>query len=154
MFIKKVRYTDYDGTVREKTLYFNLSQAELIDMQLSEAGGLKKLIEKMIEEQDNVNLASYFKELMLKSYGEKSLDGNRFIKEDENGRPLYKEFMETEAYSEMYVWLLTGEDAVIEFIDGIIPKEKPKGDDRNLVAIETAKAKAAERFSSATTTNN
>lgn len=147
MFVKKVRYTDLDGNVREETLRFRLSKAELIDMQLSEVGGLKQMIEKMIEEQDNVRLASYFKDLLLKSYGEKSLDGRSFVKMDENGKPLYIKFMQTEAYSEIYTWLLTGEKAVIEFIDGIIPKDDEKGDDRNLVAIEKARAEAEARFS-------
>lgn len=146
MFTKKIKYTDYDGVIKEKTLRFNFNKAEAIDMQLSQNGSLKELIEKMIEEQDNAKLALMFKDLLLKSYGEKSLDGESFTKVDENGKPLYIKFQQTAAYSEMYTWLLTGEDAVIEFVNGIMPNDDEKGDDRNLVAIQEAKARAEAKY--------
>lgn len=145
MFEKKIRYTDYDNNVREETLRFHLSKAELMDMQLSEVGGMKNLLDRMIEEQDNTKLAKYFKDLLLMSYGEKAPDGKHFLKEDEDGHKLYRKFMQTEAYSEMYMWLLTGEEAVLEFVKGIMP-EDIEGDDTNLKAINEAREKAKERF--------
>ena len=146
MFTKKVRYTDFDGNVREETVRFNLTEAELMDLQLSENGGLKALIEKMMEEQDNAKLAAMFRRLLQMSYGEKSLDGRSFVKEDEDGRPLFRKFKQTGAYNEMYTWLLTGENAVLEFMEGIIPKEDKKGNDRNVIAMEKAKREAEARI--------
>lgn len=145
MFTKKVKYTDFNGNVREETVRFNLNEAELMDMQLSENGGLNALVEKMIEEQDNAKLAEMFRHLIEISYGEKTLDGRGFVKEDEEGRPLFRKFKSTGAYNEIYKWLLTGENAVLEFIKGIVPKEE-KGNDRNLVAVEKAREEAKAAF--------
>ena len=145
MIVKTVTYTDFDGNVREETVRFNLNEAEVMDMQMSENGGLTAMIERMIETQDNAKLAAEFRKLLALSYGEKSLDGRSFIKEDEEGRPLFRKFKQTGAYNEVYKWLLTGEGAVLEFMEGIIPKEQ-KGNDRNLVALEKAKTAAKEKF--------
>ncbi len=145
MFTKKVKYVDFDGNLREETVRFNLNESEVLDLQMSENGGLTAMIERMIETQDNAKLAAEFRRLLALSYGEKSLDGRSFVKEDEEGRPLFRKFKQTGAYNEVYKWLLTGENAVLEFMEGIIPKEQ-KGNDRNLVALEKAKAAAKERF--------
>ena len=54
----------------------------------------------------------------MKSYGEKSLDGKRFIKNKE----LTEAFIQTEAYSELFVELASNADEAVKFINGIMPK--------------------------------
>lgn len=118
MLKKTITYTDYDGNERSEEHYFNLSKAELIEMRFKENGGLDKYIEKIISEQDNSKLMGLFKDIVLKSYGQKSLDGKRFIKSEE----LTNEFIQTEAYSELFVELMDAEKCA-EFINAIIPKD-------------------------------
>lgn len=149
MFAKKVKYTDYNGVVREETLYFNLSQAEWLEMSMSEKGGLEAVLNKLLEEQDNVKLSQFFKDFLLKSYGEKSADGKHFRKKTPDGYPLADDFEQSGAYNEMYMWLLSGTDAVTEFFNGIVPKENQGGDDRNVRAVEAAKAVAASKLEQA-----
>ncbi len=119
MLKKTITYVDYDGNERTEDKYFNLSKAELMEMQLSENGGLDKVLEKMIAEQDNAKLAELFKKIITLSYGEKSIDGKRFIKKPE----LTEEFLQTEAYSVLFMELITSTEEVAEFIKGVLPKD-------------------------------
>lgn len=119
MLKKTITYTDYNGVERTEDFYFNLSKAELMEMQLSTAGGFLEVLQKIIAAKDTPELVRLFKTIILKSYGVKSEDGRRFIKSDE----LSNEFTQTEAYSSLYVELSTDEVAASNFINGIIPAE-------------------------------
>lgn len=116
MLKKTITFIDYDGNKRTEDHYFNLSKAEVIEMELGESGGLSKTLEKIVAEQDNVKLMKYFKSIILKSYGEKTADGRRFIKSPE----LSEAFTQTEAYSELFMELMDSEK-MAEFVNGIIP---------------------------------
>ena len=118
MLKKRIKYTDYNGVEREEDFYFNLSKAELIEMDLSTEGGLQQTIEKITDTQDMPKLIELFKRLILKSYGEKSDNGKRFIKSEQ----LSEEFAQTEAYSELFMELATDEKAAADFVNGIIPE--------------------------------
>ncbi|MBP5597065.1 MAG: hypothetical protein J6Y02_16900 [Pseudobutyrivibrio sp.] len=119
MYSKKIKYEDYDGNEREVEAYFNLNKAELLELQLSWDGGLEKVLEKIIAEKDQKRMIEMFKMIILKAYGEKSLDGNRFIKTPE----VVEAFTQTEAYSELFMELATDDKAAAEFINGIMPKK-------------------------------
>lgn len=118
MIKKTITYTDYDGNERTEDFYFHLSNAELTEMEVSHKGGMVKLIEKVVAEQDNEKIVAIFKDLILKSYGEKSLDGRKFIKNDE----VRDNFQQTEAYSALFMELASNADAAAEFVNGIMPK--------------------------------
>lgn len=124
MIKKTITYTDFNGTTRTETFCFHLSQAETIEFECSESGGITKLIEKIIATQDNVKLVDIFKDLIRRSYGEISPDGRRFCKTDDKGRPLFQQFEETEAYSILFMELATDDKKAAEFIKGIIPEIK------------------------------
>lgn len=118
MYTKKITYTDYDGNKRTEELHFNLTKPEVIELQLSTEGGLDKFINKVVEAKDMKNLVALFKQLIQMSYGEKSEDGRRFIKNKE----ITDSFMQTEAYSELFMLLATNDEAAAEFFNGIMPK--------------------------------
>lgn len=124
MIKRTITYKDFNGTTRTETFCFHLSQAETIEFECSESGGITKLIEKIIATQDNVKLIDIFKDLVRRSYGEISPDGRRFCKTDDNGRPLFTQFEETEAYSILFMELATDDKKAAEFIKGIIPEIK------------------------------
>lgn len=123
MLKKTVKYEDYNGTEREEDLYFNLTKAELMEMEMSITGGLAEMIQNIVKAQDAPAIIKIFKELILKAYGEKSADGKRFRKVDDNGVPLSVAFSETEAYSQLFMELATDADKASEFINGIVPKD-------------------------------
>ncbi len=117
MLKKTITYTDYNGTERTENFYFNLTQAEIVEMDFSISGGLGEYINRIVEAQDTPSLVRIFKELILKSYGEKSPDGKRFIKSEE----LSKAFSETEAYVVLFMELANDSKAAAEFVNGITP---------------------------------
>ena len=119
MLAKQITYTDYNGVERTETFYFNLSQAELIDMQLGGKDGLySDKLQKMIDNHDAAAIVATIKEFVLKSYGEKTDDGKRFIKSPE----ISEAFMQTEAYSQLITELLSDDAKSSEFILGIMPQ--------------------------------
>ena len=118
MLKKTITYTDCNDVERTEDFYFNLSKAEVIEMELTTTGGMTKVIEKIISAQDTPALFRIFKDLILKSYGEKSLDGKRFIKSEE----LSEAFSQTEAYSELLTELVSDADKASKFVNAIIPK--------------------------------
>lgn len=117
MLKKTIKYVDYDGNEREEDFYFNLSKAELIEMQMSVNGGIDKYLKRIISEKDTVKIMKEFKSIILKAYGEKSDDGKRFVKSEE----LSEAFSQTEAYSELLFELIADPDKAASFVKGIIP---------------------------------
>lgn len=117
MIKKTITYTDYSGNERTEDFYFNLSNAEIMEMEMSTTGGLAEMIQKIVAAQDSPAIIKIFKELVLKAYGEKSPDGKRFIKSEE----LSIAFSQTEAYSQLFMELATDADAAAKFVNGIVP---------------------------------
>jgi len=130
MLKKTIKYTDYEGVEREEDFYFNLSRAEIIEMEYSIKGGLTKRLEELSKTKEPSEILPIFKEMIAKSYGKKSPDGKRFIKSDD----FTAEFFQSEAYSELLVELFSEPEKAAAFLQGITgaPKE----------AIEEAKARA------------
>lgn len=126
MLKKTIKYSDYNGTERTEDFYFNLSKAELMEMELSTPGGLAETIQKVVATQDGPQIIKIFKDLILTSYGEKSTDGKYFLKEDADGRKLYKKFEQSEAYVNLFTELATNAEAASEFVNGIVPAEMSK----------------------------
>lgn len=119
MIKKSISFTDYNGNQRTEDFYFNLTKAEIAEMELSTVGGLTQMLRGMIAAQDMPAIVKFVKELILKSYGKKSPDGKRFIKNEE----LSEEFMQTEAYSQLFMELATDADATAKFVNGILPED-------------------------------
>ena len=125
MLKKTISYTDYEDNERKEDFYFNLTKAELTEMELSTVGGLKKMLEKIVMEQDTTKIVAIFKGIIEKAYGEKSDDGKRFIKVV-NGRRLVEDFEQTEAYSNLFMELISDADAASAFIKGMLPLDLQK----------------------------
>ena len=126
MLKKTITYTDYNGTERTEDHYFNLSKAEVMEMEMSTSGGLGEMIQNVVQAQDAPAIIKIFKDLILKAYGEKSLDGKRFMKVNDAGVPLSIAFSQTEAYSQLFMELATDADKAAEFVNGIIPQNIDK----------------------------
>ena len=123
MIKKTVTYTDYNGVERTENFYFNMSKAEVMEMELSTAGGMAESIQKIVDAKDAPAIIRVFKELVLKAYGVKSDDGRRFMKIKPDGTQYADEFKETEAYSQIFMELATDADKAAEFVNGIMPAE-------------------------------
>lgn len=118
MLKKTITFTDFDGNERTEDFYFNLTKAEITEMEMTTEGGLAKRLEKLVQEQKMDQIILAFKDIIRKSYGEKSPDGRRFIKSKE----LCDAFEQTEAYSNLFMELATNAEAAAEFVNGIVPQ--------------------------------
>lgn len=122
MIKKTMTYEDYNGNQRTEDFYFNLSKAEVMEMEMSTSGGLAEMIQRVVAAQDQPAIIKIFKDLILKAYGVKSPDGKRFVKSEE----LSTEFSQTEAYSQLFMELATDADAAANFVNGIVPANMAK----------------------------
>lgn len=129
MLKKTITYTDYNGVERTEDFYFNLSKAEIMEMEMGTSGGLSEMINKIVAAQDAPAIIKIFKDLILKAYGEKSPDGKRFIKSDE----IATAFSQTDAYSQLFMELATDTDAAAAFVNGIVPAVEKGGNVKQMV---------------------
>lgn len=118
MIKKTIKYVDFDGNEREEDFYFNFSDAELAEMEMSVNGGLKQKLDAIIKAKNEPEIIKQFKDIILRAYGEKSADGRQFIKSEE----LAKAFSYTPAYSILFMELATDADAASAFVNGIVGK--------------------------------
>jgi hypothetical protein len=119
MFIKKIDYTDYNGTERSEDFYFNFTKAEILNLEMTTPGGIKDRLETLVQKQDTPALVEFFSSMILSAYGEKSADGKRFIKSP----ALSEAFSQTEAYSNYYVSLTTNADEALAFVNALFPEK-------------------------------
>ncbi len=119
MLKKTVTYEDLNGNTVIEDFYFNLSKAELLEMELSEKNGYSDMLKSIIAANDNAALVRIFKQLLLSAYGVKSDDGKRFIKSQE----LREAFEQSPAYSDMFMELATNEQVALAFMKGLVPAD-------------------------------
>lgn len=121
MLKETIEYVDYNNTPRKEDFYFNLNEAEIIEMSANQID-LAARLQSVVDANDGGEIMRVFKDFLRRAYGEKSEDGRRFMKVDDNGRPLVYGFMETEAYNKLFLRLVTEPDYAATFIQGILPK--------------------------------
>lgn len=133
MLKKTITYTDYNDVERTEDFYFNLTKAEVMEMELGTTGGMADMIKRIIDAKDTPAIIKIFKDLVLKAYGEKSADGKRFIKNNE----IRESFEQCPAYSEIFMELSTNADEASKFINGIVPADMRVSDDtKNIMPIK------------------
>jgi hypothetical protein len=116
---KTITYTDFNGEEVKEDFFFHLSKAELVELEMGHEGGLSKAMERIIATDDRNAIVQEFKKIILLSYGRKSMDGKRFIK----NATMREEFESSQAYSTLFMELVTVTDSAIEFMNGIIPTD-------------------------------
>lgn len=126
MYIKEITFTNFNDEEITRKYYFYLSKSDIKTWNLEKNGGFLGRLERIQNTLDGAEIAEFIEELLSKSYGEKSDDGMRFMKEDNNGRSLYKMFKETNAYDVLYNELTSDDKAAADFINGVLPKDVTK----------------------------
>lgn len=140
MLKKTVKYTDFNGDPQVEDFYFNLTKAELVELEVSVEDGLSSLIKKIAASTDGNVIMSTFKDIIARSYGVRSTDGKSFIKTPE----ATLNFMGSAAYSEMFMDMVGDADKMSEFIRGIVPADLVKQIDSDQPSEETAEALKAK----------
>ena len=133
MYSRTITYTDWNDIERTETFRFNMTKAELMEMQYSQNGGMREYLEKIIQSNDQKELMRLFKDLVLKAYGEKSEDGKYFLKNDE----IRARFAATPVYSQIFMELSTDSKIAAEFVNGIMPADIDRNELNKAIADKT-----------------
>jgi hypothetical protein len=118
MLKKTIKYVDFDGKDREDTLYFNLTEPEVVRLDVQFPGGLEEYVNNLDEEVNPQDILNLFEEVIRESYGEKSDDGRYFIKDPEKVDLFYQ----SAAYSALFMDLVQDVDKAAGFFNGLISK--------------------------------
>lgn len=118
MLKKTITYENYDGEKCTEDFYFNLNRSELIELDAELDGGVVGVLKRVINNKDTKELISFLKVLILRSYGEKTLNGKRFVKTPE----MTEAFHQSPAYDELFMNILSDTDSQTTFINGILPQ--------------------------------
>lgn len=119
MLVKEITFKDYDGNERTETHYFNMEKNELIELEISSVGGLEESVKRIVQARRGKEIMDTFKNIILKSYGEKDLDGVHFNKSEE----ISNRFYNSKAYDVLFMELVTDDQAAANFINGILPDD-------------------------------
>lgn len=138
MITKTITYTDYNGDERTEKFLFNLTKAEILEMELGTTGGFTDMIQKIVEARDTPSILKVFKGLILSAYGEKSADGRHFNKKDENGRRLSEAFSQTEAFSSLFMELVSDSESAAQFVNGLVATATGRKAESNAVSSTVA----------------
>lgn len=126
MFSRTFEFKGYDGQMHKETWWFNLSEAELYEMELGSVGGVNGMMNRMLREEQPDKIVEMFKQIILKAVGERSTDGRRFMKRERPGMPwgeVAEDFRETPAYAQLFTELVQNGEALVNFLKGAIPAE-------------------------------
>lgn len=119
MLKKTITYKDLDDNEFIEDFYFHMSHADLAEMELSHSGGLAAYLTSIIKSDDRSAIIKTFKMIISASIGRRSEDGKRFEKSEQ----ISNEFLQTNAYSVLFMELVTDASAGAEFIIGVVPKD-------------------------------
>jgi hypothetical protein len=119
MLKKTITYENIDGVDVTKDFYFHLTQAELMEEILVRPDDdTESRFRKMLANEDKAGIMTEFRGLISRSVGYRTEDGD-FVKTPEYA----KQFMSSEAYSELFTELMGGTDKLTEFFNGLMPKK-------------------------------
>lgn len=121
MIKQPITYTDYNGMERTEGFYFNLTEVELLDMNLEHVN-LQDKMRALVDAKDMQAIMKLITKIIYRSYGIKSEDGKHFHKSDE----ISTAFMQSPAYTVLFMDMLNGKIDPVKFIKGIVPSDIAK----------------------------
>lgn len=119
MLIKPITYTNFNGEKRTKNFYFNLTRTELAKMELLEKAGMEATIKQMIDTDDRAKIIELFEKIVCGAYGEKSPDGEEFLKSPE----IVERFKCHPAYDVLFMELINSSENMANFISAVMPQD-------------------------------
>lgn len=135
MISKTIKYVDYNGVEKEGTYWFNMSTADLLDLEADTEGGWEANLRKLIAEQDGRKAYKFFEKFVKDAYGVKTESGG-FDKDPAH----LKEFRNSAAYSVLIESFVQNPNEAADFINGIVASVKKTVD---MIDVDTAVKQAA-----------
>ncbi|HEY2455628.1 MAG TPA: hypothetical protein VGI71_24035 [Scandinavium sp.] len=123
MIKKEIRFEDFDGHMVVETHYFHLSKAELIDLELSTAGGMAAKYQTILSSNQPNEIIRAFKDIIMASYGQREEGSGTVFRKSPK---ISEAFMASPAFDAFFDELLTSEETASEFVNGLLPKDLVK----------------------------
>jgi hypothetical protein len=124
MLKRPITFENLDGETVTKDYWFNISQLELTELQVSTDEGYGETLQKMMDDENVRGVLTSIKDIILMAYGER--DGEYFLKKDKEGHLLKYRFEGSPAFSTLYMELLADDKKATEFILGAMPRDVAK----------------------------
>lgn len=127
MLKKTITYRDFNGVEVSEDFYFNINQAECIDLDFDyeNVGGIREYLKSLIvainkdgDAAPKKPLYDIIKKIIAVAIGKKSADGKRFIKNSE----ISDAFFQSNAFSNFVIDLFHSEDGFSEFVTAVFPE--------------------------------
>jgi len=144
MLTKRIEFTDFDGNQKVATVYFNFTQAELLAREISSGGTWKDQLLSITDDAKAGNgkkIIDTLDDILSMAYGVR--DGDRFIKSPE----LYQQFKQTEAYSQLFMELVSEPNASADFMNALMPQSLRDKTSNVVVPEGMSEAEARSRAS-------
>lgn len=141
MFSRTVTYTDFNGVECNEKLYFHMLVPEFMDLQFNPNfdGDFAEYIKTAMLTEDRQKIYTFFKLMIVNSYGHRSADGSEFDKKAE----WTERFLNSLSYEEFFMWLVENPKNAESFWNGIVPaKLLEKGE--SMVGTDGQKKKLTE----------
>lgn len=119
MLKKTIKYIDFNGVEQEEEFHFHLTPPDLLELEATSPGGFEKYMNDIMEANDGARILELFKKLIKMSIGHVSEDGKRFEKSEE----ITNNFVQTNAYTVLFLELGSDADTASKFFNGIIPQD-------------------------------
>lgn len=134
MLKKTLTFTTLDGEEVTEEVYFHLSEAEIIKLQMSKKGGVHAYVNQILAEEDGQKIIDFFEDIIRMSIGRRSADGRKFVKNDE----IADDFMNSMGYSDFFMELVTNEKIAASFVTSLLPKERMDAITKKMELVENA----------------
>lgn len=131
MIKEEIKWVDFNGRERTGQFYFNITKSEILRQQLETGGIWAEKLNDISKSNDPKALMTIFEEFLDSTYGVKSEDGLRHVKNETE----LANFKATGAYDELYYKMCTDSKFALNFVNTVMPVE-----------IREAAAKDAERI--------
>lgn len=131
MIKKTIKFKDFNGAEGTMDAFFNLTKTECLDLNLQyeDQGGLVGYLKQLIQnrtEQGEIRqkpAVDFVRKIVEMAYGVRPKDDpTLFLKEDENGAKYAQRFKQSAAYDAFVFALLSGEESLDAFVEGIMPE--------------------------------
>lgn len=121
MIKKEIRFTDFDGNNQVEEAYFNLTEPEIVRLDAKFVGGLDAFTKNIDPVNRPEEVVDLFEDVLSSSYGVKSEDGRRFVKDP----VVVGQFLDSAAYSALFMELLSDAEAAAAFMEGVLTITAP-----------------------------
>ena len=121
MYKKEISYTDFEDNDHVEECWFNLSEGDLLDLQLGPKEGLVEYMQTIMADLDNnrTEVLNFIKKLILKAYGvRREIGGKTIFTKTEDDLLL---FQYGGAFDALYTEFLREPGQIYNFMVGAAP---------------------------------